>query len=85
LIVLFFDYLLRLYKFSIPIDVISTTVHDDQISILKLDKKFFHYGPAQFAFLWIPQISLIESHPFTISSHSSSKYVSFHIKGIYFF
>ncbi|EGZ08144.1 hypothetical protein PHYSODRAFT_255964 [Phytophthora sojae] len=42
----------------------------------------FEYEAGQYAFLWIPTISSLEWHPFTISSSPSEAMVTFHIKGL---
>jgi len=45
-----------------------------------LEKKYFEYESGQYAFLYIPQLSIIQSHPFTISSYPHSPTITFHIK-----
>lgn len=40
----------------------------------------FLYEPGQFAFLCVPQLSLLQWHPFSISSMPHESFVTFHVK-----
>ncbi len=62
----------------------SRTVHLSTIApgLLKLsfDRGIFNYASGQYMFIVIPDISILESHPFSFSSSPYQKTVTFHIK-----
>lgn len=78
----FFERCIRAYRSSRAITVMKVDVHHcglaGDITELRCAKAF-DYFPGQYCFVNVANISLLEWHPFTISSASASE-ISFHIK-----
>jgi predicted ferric reductase len=78
----FLDRLIRVYRSAKPVQVLSVTALDcqeaGQITEIRCQKPFDYY-PGQYCFVNVAEISLLQWHPFTISTSSSTE-ISFHIK-----
>ena len=78
----FFDRCIRVYRSSRAVSVFKITAINchsaGSVTEIRCSKQFNFY-PGQYCFVNIPDISLLQWHPFTISSASSTE-VTFHIK-----
>lgn len=78
----FLDRTIRIYRSAKPVQVLSITALNCQeagrITEIRCQRPF-DYFPGQYCFVNIAEISLLEWHPFTISTSASTE-ISFHIK-----
>lgn len=74
--------LLRFYRATLPVPVLSVTLMDEVISLEFEKQGVFEepYREGQYIFIQAPSISRIQWHPFTISSAPQEKTVTVHIR-----
>jgi NAD(P)H-flavin reductase len=78
----FLERLLRIYRANQRVVVLSATIMDDVFSLEFAKEGVFAspYKEGQYIFLNSPPISLVQWHPFTISSAPEEKTVTVHIR-----
>lgn len=76
-----FDKVHRIVRSTSQFDIVSVEYANDitKITLDNTDRRFSH-AVGQYAFLNVPEISITQWHPFTISSAPSDPYVTFHIR-----
>ncbi|CAK5274328.1 unnamed protein product [Mycena citricolor] len=57
-------------------------VHPSGAMELRIDKPSFKYQPGQWLFLQVPELSIWQWHPFTITSAPEDPYVSVHVRQV---
>jgi NADPH oxidase len=62
-----------------PVVLIQALKHSSQTLELRFEKPF-HYTSGQYLYLHVSQLSLLEWHPFTITSCHQESFLSLHIK-----
>lgn len=75
--------LLRIYRASLPVSILSVTLMDDVLSLEFAKEGVFEnedYKEGQYLFLQSPPLSRIQWHPFTISSAPQENSVTVHIR-----
>mmetsp|Transcript_19750 Transcript_19750/g.59654 ORF Transcript_19750/g.59654 Transcript_19750/m.59654 type:complete len:963 (-) Transcript_19750:862-3750(-) len=79
----------KLYRFIWPIAVSTELVDvelapgDKNVTVLRMRRpRGFQYTPGMYTFVNVPDISVTEWHPFTISSAPGDPYVSVHIQAV---
>lgn len=75
--------LLRVYRASLPVSILSISLMDDVLSLEFAKEGIFEfesYKEGQYLFLQSPPVSRIQWHPFTISSAPEEKTVTVHIR-----
>lgn len=73
---------IRLVSSSSPCRLVAAHAHDaeDGISELRFEKKFEH--PGMYCWINVPQVSLLQWHPFSLSSSPFDSSASMHIKNM---
>ena len=75
--------ILRIYRASLPVSILSISLMDDVLSLEFAKEGIFEtesYKEGQYLFLQSPPISRIQWHPFTISSAPQENSVTVHIR-----
>ncbi len=80
-----FERMIRIVRSSVVKTTVEAIQHEGAVLELRLrreDGKGFSYRSGQYCFLKIPELSLLEWHPFTITSapNQADNFISFHIK-----
>eukprot|EP01125_Pyxidicula_operculata_P012328 TRINITY_DN4046_c0_g1_i1.p1 TRINITY_DN4046_c0_g1~~TRINITY_DN4046_c0_g1_i1.p1 ORF type:complete len:555 (-),score=34.34 TRINITY_DN4046_c0_g1_i1:138-1802(-) len=74
------DHILRLSSF-VPSKIVALSSETEGITLVKVMKKNFQFSPGQYCFVCVPKLSLLQWHPFSISSSPANpEIISFHIK-----
>lgn len=81
LTVWFIDRMIRLNRSADLVQIISVKVYED-VTEIKFLKPNMSVTPGQYVFVNIPQVSVLQWHPFTISSGAPSPFLSLHIKSM---
>lgn len=72
LTVWFMDRMLRLSRSSRPVELIDASVHADCVTELRFRVSGMKASPGQYVFVNIPELSLFEWHPFTLSTGNNN-------------
>ncbi|KAH9600187.1 FAD-binding 8 [Trypanosoma melophagium] len=80
LTVWFMDRLLRMYRSASTVEVVSAVASDAFVE-LRFRHATLNAAPGQYAFINVPELSLLQWHPFSFSSASEGCY-TFHIKSM---
>jgi ferric-chelate reductase len=75
------DWIVRYVNFLLPTSLFSSKTFGD-ITHLEIVKNTMSFSAGQYAYLWIPEVSLIQAHPFSMSSLPSSPTISFNIRNM---
>eukprot|EP01027_Heterolobosea_sp_BB2_P015731 GEZU01022504.1.p1 GENE.GEZU01022504.1~~GEZU01022504.1.p1 ORF type:complete len:332 (-),score=13.90 GEZU01022504.1:360-1355(-) len=62
------DRVVRLYKRWIPTRVVSMQIRSKGVTMVEFERKGFRFKAGQYVFVNFPAVSVLEWHPFTISS-----------------
>lgn len=74
----------RFYRFYMsktrPLQVLKIVKHNDSIPVMEVQISKVKTKSGQYAFLNCPDVSMLEWHPFTLTSCPRLAYISFHIR-----
>ncbi|NXI38156.1 NOX1 oxidase, partial [Galbula dea] len=75
-----FERILRVWRARQKVDVTKVVMHPARVLELQMQKKGFHMEVGQYIFVNCPTISLLEWHPFTLTSAPEEDFFSIHVR-----
>lgn len=75
------DWIIRYVRLTLPSQLVSARIVGG-VTELKIMKPSLSFTAGQYAYLWIPSVSLFQMHPFSFSSNPHSEIITFHIKSM---
>ncbi|XP_025938508.1 NADPH oxidase 1, partial [Apteryx rowi] len=75
-----FERILRVWRARQKVVVTKVIMHPSRVLELQMQKKGFHMEVGQYIFVNCPTVSLLEWHPFTLTSAPEEDYFSIHIR-----
>lgn len=82
LTVWFVDRMIRMSRSASTVHLVGATVHGHGVTELRFLQASMTAAPGQYVFINIPELSLFQWHPFTLSTGSHSDEFSLHIKAM---
>lgn len=71
---------IRLVSFCLPVVVTKVVEHPSQVYEIQMKRRWFHAEVGQYIFINVPSASVLEWHPFTLTSAPEEDYISVHIR-----
>nr|XP_009683266.1 PREDICTED: NADPH oxidase 1 [Struthio camelus australis] len=75
-----FERILRVWRSQQKVVVTKVVMHPSRVLELQMQKKGFHMEVGQYIFVNCPAVSLLEWHPFTLTSAPEEDFFSIHIR-----